>query len=352
MRRALLITLGVGLLAAAPAAADPNPQTVGLQVALRAHGLYKGEIDGIRGPATVRAVRIFQRRRHLVVDGIPGPQTRRALGRLGVPLFGKRTIVPGTTGWDVSVLQFLLARRGYAPGGVDGHFGPGTRSALERYQRSVHLGADGIAGPRTIAALSLATRVPVEARVVHRKTYLVRPGDTLTAIAQRHRTTVHMLARANGLDPSRFLLAGTRIRVPTAVSTPTIADPFSVRLSLDHWSAHYGVDAHLSRALAWQESGYQPSVVSAVGAQGVMQLLPETWDFVETIVIGRRIPHTTDGNVRIGIAYLRHLLHEFNGDERLALGAWYQGAAAVRKHGLYGETRAFVANVLALKLRM
>jgi peptidoglycan hydrolase-like protein with peptidoglycan-binding domain len=352
MRRALLITLGVGLLAAAPAAADPNPQTVGLQVALRAHGLYKGEIDGIRGPATVRAVRIFQRRRHLLVDGIPGPRTRRALGRLGVPLFGKRAIAPGATGWDVSVLQFLLTTRGFSPGGVDGHFGPGTKAALARYQRSVHLRPDGIAGPRTIAALSLATRVPVQTHAVHGKTYVVRPGDTLTAIARRHGTTVHLLARANGLDPSRFLLIGTRIRVPTRVNTPTIADPFSVRLSLDHWSAHYGVDARLSRALAWQESGYQPSVVSVVGAQGVMQLLPTTWDFVETIVIGRRIPHTTDGNVRIGIAYLRHLLREFAGDERLALGAWYQGAAAVRRHGLYTETRAFVANVLALKQRM
>jgi peptidoglycan hydrolase-like protein with peptidoglycan-binding domain len=352
MRRALLLILGVGLLAAAPAAAAPNPQTVGLQVALRAHGLYKGEIDGIRGPATVRAVRSFQRHRHLAIDGVPGPQTRRALGRLGVPLFGKRTIVPGATGWDVSVLQFLLARRGYSPGGVDGHFGPGTKAAVARFQRSVHLHADGIAGPRSIAALSLATRVPVEPRAVRGRTYVVRPGDTLTAIAQRHRTTVHLLARANGLDPSRFLLIGTRIRVPTAIATPTIRDPFSVRLSLDHWSAHYGVDARLSRALAWQESGYQPTVVSAVGAQGVMQLLPVTWDFVESIVIGRKISHTTDGNVRIGVAYLRHLLREFGGDERLALGAWYQGAAAVRKHGLYAETRQFVANVLALKQRM
>jgi soluble lytic murein transglycosylase-like protein len=161
-----------------------------------------------------------------------------------------------------------------------------------------------------------------------------------------------MLARANGLDPSDFLLIGAHIRVPRALSTPTIADPFAVRLSLDHWSAHYGVDASLSRALAWQESGYQPSVVSSVGAEGVMQLLPTTWDFVETIVIGQKIPHTTDGNVRVGVAYLRHLLREFGGDERLALGAWYQGAAAVRKHGLYGETRAFVANVLALRQRM
>jgi peptidoglycan hydrolase-like protein with peptidoglycan-binding domain len=351
MRRTVLLALAAAI-CAGPAAAAPNPQTVGLQVALRAHGLYNGEIDGIRGPATVRAVRVFQRRRHLVVDGVPGPQTRRALGRLGVPLFGRRAIVPGNRGWDVSVLQFLLTRRGYSPGGVDGWFGPGTKAALRRYQRAVRLRPDGIAGPRTMAALSLATRVPLQPQAAPSRRYVVRPGDTLTAIAHAHRTTVHLLARANRLDPSRFLLVGTRLRVPVATTPATITDPFSVRISLDHWSAHYGVSANLARALAWQESGYQPSVVSSVGAMGVMQLLPETWDFVQNVLIGRPIPRTTDGNVRIGIAYLHHLLGEFNGDEQLALGAWYQGAAAVRKHGLYGETRTFVANVQALKQRM
>jgi peptidoglycan hydrolase-like protein with peptidoglycan-binding domain len=349
MRKLVLLVL---LLAGAtPAAAATNPQTAGLQVALAAHGLYRGEIDAIRGPATVAAVRKFQRRRHLVVDGVPGPQTRRALGRLGRPLFGKRTILPGSVGWDVSVLQFLLARRGFDAGCVDGTFGPGTKAALRRYQASVHLPADAIAGPKTIAALALATRVPVPSRAPTVR-YTVRAGDTLTAIARRHGTTVHLLARANGLDPGRVLLAGTRLRVPAATSAPAIRDPFSVRLSLDRWSAHYGVDARLARALAWQESGFQPSVVSPVGASGVMQLLPETWDFVESVLIGRKIERTTDGNVRIGIAYLHHLLREFNGDERLALGAWYQGAAAVRRHGLYAETKTFVANVLALKGRM
>ena len=45
---------------------------------------------------------------------------------------------------------------------------------------------------------------------------------------------------------------------------------------------------------------------------------------------------------------LNHLLDRFNGDQRLALAAWYQGEKAVREHGVYAETKAFVANVLAL----
>jgi hypothetical protein len=83
-----------------------------------------------------------------------------------------------------------------------------------------------------------------------------------------------------------------------------------------------------------------------------MQVIPATRDFVELFVIGQRVPRTTDGDVRIGVAYLDHLLREFKGNVRRALGAYYQGPAAVRKYGLYPETRRFVANVLALRGRV
>jgi soluble lytic murein transglycosylase-like protein len=131
-----------------------------------------------------------------------------------------------------------------------------------------------------------------------------------------------------------------------------INDPFDVRLSLARWSAHYGIDAGLVRALAWQESGFNNNLVSSAGAMGVMQLLPETWDYAEDVLVGATIPRTVDGNVHAGTAYLNQLLAEFSGDKRLALGGWYQGAAAVRKYGLYEETKTFVANVLALASRM
>jgi soluble lytic murein transglycosylase-like protein len=64
------------------------------------------------------------------------------------------------------------------------------------------------------------------------------------------------------------------------------------------------------------------------------------------------VPRTVDGNVRVGVAYLHHLLHEFRGDARLALAAYYQGPAAVRRRGLLRPTRRFVANVLALRGRV
>ncbi len=47
------------------------------------------------------------------------------------------------------------------------------------------------------------------------------------------------------------------------------------------------------------------------------------------------MPKTAEGNIGVGVVFLRHLLREFGGDERLALAAYYQGASAVREHGLF-----------------
>jgi len=73
---------------------------------------------------------------------------------------------------------------------------------------------------------------------------------------------------------------------------------------------------------------------------------------VEDVLIGHPVEHSADGNVRVGVAYLHHLLQTFGGNERLALAAWYQGEAAVRSNGIYAVTKPFVDDVLALRLRM
>ena len=75
----------------------------------------------------------------------------------------------------------------------------------------------------------------------------------------------------------------------------------------------------LARATAWMESGFQQSVVSNVGAIGVMQLLPGTWAWVDQMLLGTTTPRTYDWNIRAGVRYLRWLLDQFNGDRRLAL---------------------------------
>jgi N-acetylmuramoyl-L-alanine amidase len=85
---------------------------------------------------------------------------------------------------------------------------------------------------------------------------------------------------------------------------------------------------------------------------GVMQVMPGTRDFVELFVIGRTIERTTDGNVRVGVAYLDHLLNLFGGNRRTAIASYYQGPGSVSRDGLFPETKRFVANVLALRGRV
>jgi peptidoglycan hydrolase-like protein with peptidoglycan-binding domain len=138
---------------AAPAAGAQSADVAALQVALRAHGLYAGTVDGIRGPLTIGGVRRFQARRGLVVDGIAGPATRRALGRRGRPRLGTRVLASGARGWDVAGLQFLLGRHGFPSGPVDGGLGPRTDAALRRFQAWAGLAADGLAGPATLSRL-------------------------------------------------------------------------------------------------------------------------------------------------------------------------------------------------------
>ena len=304
VRRLLALICTTGVLAAAPAVhAGVNPQVAGLQVALRAHGLYLSQIDGIAGPRTAAAVHAFQRGHGLPV-GPATTRTRLALGPLGEPLFGARLLRRGDFGWDVSVLQFLLTRRGVYSGALDGYLGKQTAAALRRYQRLMHLNVDAIVGPRTLSAIVRRDRVPVRGRQV-------------------------------------------------VVATTGLASPRAdVRSMLDAWSARLGVDPHLVRALAWMESGFQTRIVSSAGARGVLQTLPATRQYVENVLVGRPIANTVDGDIEVGVLYLRHLLQVFHGDDRLALAGWYEGERAVREHGLYVVTKPFVANVLALRARM
>jgi len=356
-RLAFAVALAAACSAAASAGAALNPQHAGLQVALRAQGLYLGPIDAIIGPKTVAAVRAFQRVHNLKVTGIADLGKRRELGPLGTPLFGSRTLSRGKFGWDVAVLQFLLVKHGVRVP-VNAYMDTPTVRGVKRYQAVMHLRADGIAGPATFAALGLQTHVPV--KTVQQSPsllrYVVRPGDSLTAIARKHRTTLSKIARLNRIDPAKPLLIGVKLRIPAAVHVvPTAAsatNAATVRDSLDHWSAHYGIDRSLARALAWMESGYNNTVVSNVGAQGVMQLLPTTWDYVENVLIGHSVAHDADGNVHVGMAYLNHLLHAFGDDVHLALAGWYQGERSVKARGPYKVSKAFIADVLALKQRM
>jgi len=344
----LLLAVGALLAAAGPAAA--SPQEAGDQVALRALGLYLGPIDGEVGPEARAATEALQKRAGLPVTGVIGTRTRLALGPLGRPLFGTRPIIPGDFGLDVSALQFLLSREGFYHAALDGYFGRHLDAAVRAFQQKAHLTVDGIAGLQTLAAV--VARGGAHPAPPHR-IYVVQSGDSLTAIAARFGTTMARLAHLNHLQPAQVLLIGRRLEVPARPATVALAASRSdVQNLLDLWAGKLGVSPDLVRALAWMESGYQPNVVSSVGARGVLQVMPSTRAFVEQVLVGHPIPQTLDGDIEVGILYLRHLLGQFEGNTGLALGAWYQGERAVKQFGLYQMTKPFVTDVLALKARM
>jgi N-acetylmuramoyl-L-alanine amidase len=102
------------------------------------------------------AIRAFQQRRGLTVDGRVGPECWRALQAARWRL-GDRTLAHNAThqlvGDDVTELQRHLLEIGYNAGRPDGHFGPITATALRSLQRDMGLMPDAVCGPQTLRAL-------------------------------------------------------------------------------------------------------------------------------------------------------------------------------------------------------
>ncbi|GAB3625131.1 hypothetical protein GCM10027418_32180 [Mariniluteicoccus endophyticus] len=113
-----------------------------VQYLLRHHGHNIG-VDGSYGKQTEAAVRAFQQKHGLKVDGIAGPATQAKLAP---------TVRHGDQGNAVRALQTMLRHHG-ATIAADGSFGPRTRAALVSFQKKKGLATDGVAGPKTWAAL-------------------------------------------------------------------------------------------------------------------------------------------------------------------------------------------------------
>jgi len=107
----------------------------------------------------------------------------------------------------------------------------------------------------------------------------------------------------------------------------------------------YGIEPSLLCAIAFTESRFLPYVVSPMGAQGLMQLMPMA---VQKFGVEDRLNpiESAEGGARL----LRYLLAEYDNDLVLALAAYNAGPSVVKKGGKippYSETMCFVQTVLA-----
>jgi N-acetylmuramoyl-L-alanine amidase len=128
-------------------------------IALGSH-IDAAELEGRFGPTTVSAVRGFQQRRGLFVDGKVGPETWAELVEAGYGL-GDRVLYlryPMFRGDDVRDLQGKLNALGFHAGRADGIFGERCDRAVREFQRNVGMRPDGIVGPDSLHFLGRVLR--------------------------------------------------------------------------------------------------------------------------------------------------------------------------------------------------
>ena len=317
-----------------------------LEFRLRRFGLSPRRVDGRFDAATAAALRRFQRARNLDPDGIAGPRTFRALTRTPPKATTPRPRPrPRLVHTVLAGEGFIVVARRYevAPALLARANGLTLTSVLTPGQK---LRVPRRTAPRATPQPKPKSRLTA-ASIRHR----VLPGESFFSIAQRYHVSPWRLARVNRLSLLATIVPNQRLRLPAGAriaSSSAPVDRETVRAAIDRWAAAFRVDPKLARALAWMESGFQQDVVSSAGAIGVMQLLPETWEWVDTMLLAEITPRTYDGNVRAGVRYLRWQLDHFDGDVKLALAGYYQGARAVRERGLFDDTKQYVSVILQL----
>ena len=169
---------------------DRGEEVLKVQQALDKLGYKVGKLDGSFGAYTENALRKFQKKYGLAVDGIAGTRTRELLyekanlassssepvtvstptasvstGTVSTVVspsvtaagsdgsfFGGNyaSIYPGQSGTRVVLLQNALLQLGYPVGRVDGKYGTNTRNAVRSFQKAQKLTQDGIAGKNTL----------------------------------------------------------------------------------------------------------------------------------------------------------------------------------------------------------
>jgi LysM repeat protein len=218
----------------------------------------------------------------------------------------------------------------------------------------------------TITLLIAANPIAAEGHVPH----TVEPGESLWSIALEAGLRVDELAAANGLSPDAALVAGDTVLIPSASVPGPPASPIGDSVASGSgecvWhcdsavhphptdetvspgqvgsiGAAYGMSPSLVESLAWNESAFSNAAVSSAGARGVMQIIPETWNFIDEQLADQPLdPVSATDNVEAGVTYLHYLYHLKSGDGQATVASYFQGP---NREGLLPETQAYLRQI-------
>lgn len=179
------------------------------------------------------------------------------------------------------------------------------------------------------------------------------------AVGNENYTDIHNVTQSRGYDISSTTmpsvmsapnskpiegLTGNKTTAPVSNNDRKFTKQ-ELQVMCDNYADMFGVPKSLARALVKQESGWNPSAKSKVGAMGMMQLMPGT-----ASSLGVKDAWDPAQNMWGGMKYLSQQYKQF-GSWDLALAAYNAGPGNVRKHkGIppFSETRNYVKNIMAM----
>lgn len=230
-----------------------------------------------------------------------------------------------------------------------------------------------------VAAVAAVAPAPAPAAA----TYTVSAGDTVSGLAARWGTTVAAVIQSNSLRPSGLIYIGQRLTVPAVATsapaavttTPLVPSTFlgrtyptatvsaanankatllargvpsraAMQATVVEVARAMGVDPALAQAHAFQESGFNHASVSPANAIGTMQVIPSSGQWASDLV-GRDLDLLDPyDNVVAGVAIIRQL-QRTSPDLDSGIAGYYQGAGSVSRHGMFADTKSYVAAVRA-----
>jgi LysM repeat protein len=261
---------------------------------------------------------------------------------------------PGDTLWDIAV------RHGSTVAAL-AELNRLTNPSLIRIGQA--LAIPQTATPPAASPIS-SPAAPALARVVH----TVQAGETLWVISGRYGVSIQSIVEANQLASASFIRTSQQLVIPIATGAPAsdpsmttagmpadmaakVAARTAARDVLLAAAREFGVPAALVLAVSWHESGWQPDVVSPAGAVGLMQLVPDTADWVaDTMLHEASAIDDALWNARAGVRLLSFYLARYQGSKAKTLAAYFQGMGSVDEIGILASSLPYIDSILALEV--